>query len=85
MEDAESKAEALRGESFHQPMPVNFPWKEVLTPSKNQIKEIVDNQCFSGPGTEIEPLKTMLPLTPSTSYLLEHFIGIWSFENLQSL
>lgn len=36
MEDAESKAEALRGESFHQPMPVNFPWKEVLTPLKNQ-------------------------------------------------
>lgn len=49
------------------------------------IREIVDNQCFSRPGTEIEPLKTMLPLTPSTSYLSEHFIGTRSFENLQSL
>lgn len=75
MEDAESKAEALRGESFHQSMPVNFPWKEVLTPLKNQKGEIVDSQCCSGPGTEIEPLKAVLPLAPSTSYLLEHFIG----------
>lgn len=74
MEDAESKAEALRGESFHQSVPVNFSWKEVLTPLKNQMREIVDSQGFSGPGTEIEPLKAVLPSAPSTSYLLEHFI-----------